>query len=61
MDTNKDKEDVDIDTKRATCLTLLTSSLLHNGLKSMAYLEANPLELLSGIHKVPFCGCYLPL
>ena len=42
------------------CLTLLTLSLLSNGLASLEDLEATPLELVSGIHKVIICGCYLP-
>ena len=58
---DKDKEDFDIYTERETCLTLLTLSILQNGLKSLENLEANPLVLVSGIHKVLFCGCYLPL
>ena len=56
-----DKEDVDINTKRATCLTLLPLSLISNGLKLLEDLEATPLELVSDIIKVPFCGCYLTL
>ena len=49
-----------IETKKDVCLSLLMSSLLANGLESLVDLEANPLEFVSGIHKVPFCGCYLP-
>ena len=41
-------------------ISLLTSSLLTNCLASLSYLDATPLELVSGIHKVPFCRCYLP-
>ena len=41
-------------------IPLLTSSLLNNGLALLSDLEATPLELVYGIHKVPFCGCYLP-
>ena len=41
-------------------ISLLTSSLLANGLASLSDIEATPLELVSGIHKVPFCGYYLP-
>ena len=41
-------------------ISLLTSSLLNNGLASLSDLEATPLELVYGIHKVPFCGFYLP-
>ena len=41
-------------------ISLLTSSLLPNGLVSLSDVEATPLELVSGIHKVPFFGCYLP-
>ena len=40
-------------------ISLLTLSLLTNGLASLSDLEATPLELVSGIHKIPFCGCYL--
>ena len=32
---DKDKYGIDIDTKRLNCLTLLTQSLLQNGLKSL--------------------------
>ena len=41
-------------------LSLLTLYLLANGLVLLSDLEATPLELVSVIHKVPFCGCYLP-
>ena len=58
---DKDEDGLNIDTKKETCLTLLTLSILQNGLKSLENLEANPLVLVSGIHKVLFCGCYLPL
>ena len=58
---NKDKYGPDIDTKRSKCLTLLTQYLLQNGLELLEELEANPLELVSGIHKVPFLSCYLPI
>ena len=61
MGENKDRDDLDIDTKSKTCLTLLSQYLLQNGLNSLEELEATPLELLSGINKVPFNGCYLPL
>ena len=44
-----------------TCLTLLTQSLLQNVLESLEELKETPLELVSGIHKVPFHGFYLPL
>ena len=46
--------------KKYVCIYLLTPSLLVNGLESLADLEATPLYLVSGIHAVPFCGCYLP-
>ena len=46
--------------KKDVCPSLLTLSLLANGLVLLPNLEATPLELVSGIHKVPFCGCYLP-
>ena len=58
---DKDKYDLNLNTKRKTCLTLLTQSLLQNGFKLLEELEATPLELVSGINKVPFHGCYLPL
>ena len=57
---DKDKYGLDLDMKRAKCLTLLTQSLLQNGLKYLEELEATTLDLVSGIHKVTFCGCYLP-
>ena len=38
------------------CLSLLMSSLLANGLTLLLDIEATPLELVSGIHKVLFCG-----
>ena len=56
-----DEKDVNLDTKKEKCLYLLTSSLLSNGPELLEDIEATPLELVSGIHKVPFCGCYLPL
>ena len=46
--------------KKDACLYLLCLSLLANGLASLTDLEATPLELVSSIHKVNFCGCYLP-
>ena len=55
-----DEKDVNLDTKKAKCIYLLASYLLSNGLESLEDLEATPLELVYGIHKVPFCGCYLP-
>ena len=58
---DKDKYGLDIDTKREKFLTLLTLSLLQNVLESLEYIEATILDLVSSIHKVPFCGCYLPL
>ena len=58
---DKDKYGLDLDMKRAKCLTLLTQSLLQNGLKYLEELEATTLDLVSGIHKVTFCGFYLPL
>ena len=36
------------------------TSLLTNGLTLLVDLEATPLVLVSGIHKVPFNGYYLP-
>ena len=57
---NKDKYVLNIDTNIVKGLTLLTLSLLHNGIKLMKELEAILSELVSGIHKVTFCGCYLP-
>ena len=51
---DKDEDGLDINTKKAMCLTLLTLSLLQNGLDLLKDLEATPLELVSGIHKVPF-------
>ena len=53
LDNDNDKEDVNLDTKISTCFTLLTSSLLHNGLESLEDLEATSLELVSDIYKVP--------
>ena len=49
-----------LEEKKDVCLYLLTLSLLANGLVLLPNLEATPLELVSGIHKVHFCGCYLP-
>ena len=46
--------------KNYICLTLLTLSLISNGLASFEDLEATPLDLVSVIHKVPFCGFCLP-
>ena len=46
--------------KKDIFISLLTSYILTNGLVSLEDLEVNPLELVSGIHKVPFNGCYLP-
>ena len=40
--------------KKDICLTLLTSSLLSSRLALLEGLEENPLELVSGIHKVYF-------
>ena len=58
---DKDKYGLDLDMKKAKCLTLLTQYLLQNGLKYLEELEATTLDLVSGIHKVTFCGFYLPL
>ena len=58
---DKDEDGLNIDTKKETCLTLLTLSLLQNGLNYLEDIEATPLELVSGIHKVPFCGCHLTI
>ena len=58
---DKDKYGLNLDTNRAKCLTFLTQSLLKNGLKLLEELYATPLELVSGIHKVPFYGfCLSP-
>ena len=46
MGNDKDKEGLDLNTKIETCLTLLTSSLLQNGLESLEDQEANPLDLV---------------
>ena len=43
------------------CLTLLTKSLLYNGLESLEDLYATPLDLVSGIHKGSAHGGYIPL
>ena len=51
------KYGLNLDTKRENFLTLLTQSLLKNGLAFMEELEANLLVLVSDIHKVPFFGC----
>ena len=61
MVNDKDKDGLNLDTKRTTCLTLLTLSLLQNSIESLEELEATPLKLVSAIHNVPFHGCYLPL
>ena len=41
-------------------ISLLTSSLLTNGLSLLSDSEATTLELVSVINKFPLCGCYLP-
>ena len=51
----QDGKGKNIGEKKDVCIYLLTSSLLANGLTSLLGLEANPLELVSCIHKVPFC------
>ena len=43
------------------CLTLLTKSLLYNGLESLEDLYATPLDLVSDVHKSYAHGGYLPL
>ena len=50
----------ELKSKKDTCLSLLTSSLTANGIRSLAYLEGMPLGLVSLIPKVPFNGWYLP-
>ena len=40
--------------KKATCLSLLKSSLTSNGMTALEDLEATPLSLVSVIPKVPF-------
>ena len=42
---------------KQTCISLLTSSLLTNGISTLGDLEATPLVLVSGIFKVLFNGC----
>ena len=49
-----------LEEKKDVCLYLLTLSLLANGAALLSDFEATTLELVYGIHKVPFCGCYLP-
>ena len=41
-------------------ISLLMLSLRTDGLASLSDIEATPLELVSGINKVLFFGCYLP-
>ena len=41
---------------KQTCISLLTSSLLTNGIAALDGLESTPLVLVSGIFKVPFNG-----
>ena len=55
------EEDLYLYTKITMCLTLLSQYLLQKGLESLEELEETPLDLVPGIHKVPFHGCYLPL
>ena len=55
-----DDKGVNFKINKDKCISLLTSSLLYNSLESLEDLEATPLKLLSSIHKVYFCGCYLP-
>ena len=61
MGDDKDENKLDIDTKKATCITLIAKSLFQNGLGYMKDLEATPVELVSGIHKATAYGCYLTL
>ena len=42
--------DVRFDTKKDTCLILLTKFLCVNGIKSLEEVYATPLDLVSGIH-----------
>ena len=50
----KDRYGIDINTKRAKFITLLTHSILHNSLKSLEELESDPLGLVYVVHKVHF-------
>ena len=56
MGNNRDEKQLDIDTKKERCLTLLTRSLLQNGLESLEEIEATTSGLVSGIYKVTFLG-----
>ena len=51
---------IDLTRKRDSCLSLLTSSLTANGMRTLADLEGMPNDLVSTITKVPFLGRYLP-
>ena len=46
--------------KRDFCLTLITSSLAVNGMRSLAYLEGMPSDLLTMIPKATLLGRYIP-
>ena len=49
-----------LNSKRDTCLTLLTSSLAANGMRFLADLEGMPSDLISMILKATLLGRYLP-
>ena len=51
-----DNHEKKLDEKNQTCPTLLTLSILANGITTLDDLEANPLVLVSDIFKVPFNG-----
>ena len=51
-----DDHEKKLDEKTQTCLTLLMSYLLANGITTLDDLEANPLVLVSGISRYPSMG-----
>ena len=46
--------------KKDSCLSLFTSSLAANGMRTLADLEGMPSDLVSMIPKIPWLGQYLP-
>ena len=51
-----DNHEKKLNEKKHTCPTLLTLSILANGITTLDDLEANPLVLVSDIFKAPFNG-----
>ena len=55
-----DRNLIEITRKKDSCLSLLTSLLTANGMRTLADLEGMPNDLVSMITQVPFLGRYLP-